>query len=123
MDKQRREDVRALVELAVPVVQALYRLAKYPFDYVGEPIQIRSEHVAKAAVAFLEGRITADELTSWANRLEAHDDIRVEGKTAQETDEILDAIFDFANPELTGCSLEETAKFVRSILSKGSVAS
>jgi hypothetical protein len=121
-DEQRRADVRALVELAVPIDQALNRLAKYPYDYLGEPIQVRSEHVAKAASEFLEGKITASELTAWANRLELHDDVLAEGKTDQETDEILEAIFDFANPELTGCSVEDTAKFIRSILTKDSIS-
>ena len=122
-DDQRRADVKALVELGVPIVEALNRLAKYPFDYVGEPIRLRSEHVGKAALEYLEGRITASELTAWANRLEAHDDVQAEGKTPQETDEILEAIFDFANPELSGCSLEDTAKFVRCVILKNSVSS
>jgi hypothetical protein len=121
-DEQRRADVRALVELAVPIHQALDKLAKYPFDYLGEPIQVRSEHIAKAASEFLEGKITASELTAWANRLEAYDDVRVEGKTEEETDEIFDAIFRLATPELTGCSVEDTAKFIRSILTKDSIS-
>jgi hypothetical protein len=117
-DEQRQADVRALVELAVPIVQALNRLTKYPFDYVGEPVRVRSEHVGKAASKFLEGNIAASELTAWANRLEAYDDVLAEGKTQQETDEVIEAIFKLANPELSGCSLEDTAKFVRSIMLK-----
>ena len=115
-NEQRRADVKALVELERPIAEALARLAKYEFDYIGEPIRVRSEHVSKIAIEFLDGRISANELTAWANRLEANDDVQAEGKTAQETDEILEAIFDFANPELSGCSLEDTAKYVRSIM-------
>ena len=122
MNEQRRADVRALVELAIPIDQALEKLAEYPYDYTGEPIQVRSEHVAKAASKFLEGKITASELTAWANRLELYDDVLVEGKTAQETDEIHEAIFDFSNPELSGCSVEDTAKFICSILTKDSIS-
>jgi hypothetical protein len=122
MDEQRRADVRVLVELAVPVDQALNRLAKYPFDYLGEPIHVQSEHVAKAASEFLEGKITASELTAWANRLELHDDVLAKGKTDQETDEIFDAIFRFATPELTGCSVEDTAKSILSIMLKDSIS-
>jgi hypothetical protein len=122
MDEQRRADVRALVELAVPIDQALNRLAKYPFDYLGEPVHVRSEHVAKAASEFLDGKMTAIELTAWADRLELHDDVRVEGKTEQETDEIFDAIFRLATPELTGCSVEDTAKFIRSIMLKDPIS-
>jgi hypothetical protein len=117
-NEQRRTDVRALVELALPIDQALNRLAKYPFDYAGEPVRVRSEHVGKVASEFLEGKIAASELTAWADRLEANDDVLAEGETQQETDEIIHAIFRLANPELSGCSLEDTAKFVRSIMLK-----
>jgi hypothetical protein len=120
-DEQRRADVSALVELAIPIDQALDKLAKYPFDYLGEPIQVRSEHIAKAASEFLEGKITASDLTAWANRLEIYDDVRVEGRTDEETDEIFDAIFRLATPELTDCSVEDTAKFIRSIMLKNSI--
>jgi hypothetical protein len=122
MNEQRRADVRALVELAVPIDQALERLSKYPYDFLGEPIRVRSEHIGKAATEFLEGKITARELAAWADRLEIQDDVKADGKTDQETDEIINAIFAFANPELSGCSLEDTATFVRSIMLKDSVA-
>lgn len=74
------------------------------------------EHVGKAVSGFLEGKINASGLTAWAGRLESFDDVLPEGNNPEETDQIIQVIFELANPELSGCSLVDTAKFIRSLL-------
>lgn len=110
--------VSDLVSLTISVSAAKETLALYPFDYVGEPFQIRASHLHYALTKCLDGELSATELHDWAELLEFRDDVVSGGALDEEKAAIFDAIFALANPTLNPGTVTETAKFLQSELGR-----
>lgn len=72
---ERREALRDLIELRMPVADGLCRLGA--FNRFDGPVvfTLRLEHIRRALERYLDGHLTADEVAAWADVLEAREDL------------------------------------------------
>jgi hypothetical protein len=96
----RLELVEALVEFKMPVDETIGHLSNFEFDFHGEPIVMHSGHLRHALMLFLEGQVSSLDLQNWAEALEFRDDVKVLGRSEEESTFVGRALLYLANPEL-----------------------
>jgi hypothetical protein len=102
----RKELVQALVRYELPIEPVLERLATFGFDST-PLVTLRAKDVVAMLSRYLEGELTAEQVTDWADQLEVRDDVEAE---APYRDQIKEWIFQLANPNLTeGVTIELAA--------------
>jgi hypothetical protein len=75
---ERLAAVRDLIELRNSLSNCRSRLARFPWDFNGEPVLLSRSNVEAVLKSFLEGRINSGALEEWADLLELRDDVTYE---------------------------------------------
>ncbi len=102
----RKQLLEALLTSESPTDNLLSALAEFGWDCEEELVLLRCDHVAAVLRRFRKGGISAQNVSGWADAVEARDDIGFE----EGCEEILtDVIYELANPELTRSLSSETA--------------
>lgn len=107
--------LRDLVQHRVSTATASSALRAFPWD-AEELLDLRVDHVVAMLQRFEGGGIDADELTAWADAVEARDDL---GRQPGCEDTINDALFTLSNPELLDRDLVDVARELRAELAAG----
>ncbi len=94
----RLDAVRDLVELRVPVAEAVSVLRGFPWDE-DELVDLDVAHVTAALAAYDAGALDATDLEAWADAVEGRDDI---GRTAGQEQLLNDVLMALSSPELFG---------------------
>lgn len=97
-DDERRGALRDLIELRLPVDDAVQALSVYVWDNEHELAQVDRSAAITLLDAYLEKRISGQDVTRWANSLEGRDDVALEAGSAEM---LKGLIFELATPELT----------------------
>jgi hypothetical protein len=98
VNSDRQKTVQSLIELSRPLDFVAEEIHKFKWDYDGETVELRPNHLLAILNAFLEGHMSADEVEKWANLVEGREDISFEPASR---DWIEQAIYELANPALT----------------------
>jgi hypothetical protein len=102
--------LRSLFALDRPLCEILESLRRFPWDSDEDLVILKFEDVATILDRFLEGELSRDDVESWANSIESREDIGFD-ETGEEL--IKDAIYQLANPELSGPLTAESARELR----------
>jgi hypothetical protein len=98
MTKERLNAVKALIDLSVPLEKLGGWLSQFEWDYDGEPVELRSDHVVRVLASYVKGTLSANEVETWADLVESREDISFDPKSE---DWLRKAIYELANPLLT----------------------
>ena len=98
MIKNRFEVLKSLVEFSCPLETINTAILEFEWDYEGEPIELRREHLINVIDRYTRGDLSASEVEQWANLLEGREDISFE-KNSEEW--ISKLIYELANPSIT----------------------
>ena len=111
----RKSALHALIEYSLPIDNAIARLANEPWDAPEPLVYLSAEDVERILQRFLDGELTHEQVTDWADLLECREDIAP--KPGQEV--LTEVLFRLANPYLaspvTRAGAEEMQIAVRSI--------
>ncbi|RJQ80329.1 hypothetical protein D5S17_07620 [Pseudonocardiaceae bacterium YIM PH 21723] len=102
--QRRTEALLDLLELRVPLAQALKELATFGFAYDVDLCLIELRHVRGVVAAFVDGRLSADDCRDWADALEIREDVGF-GEHGEEL--MKEFVFRVANPEINGPFIAE----------------
>lgn len=72
-------------------------LVKFRWDSEEELVVLKRKHLAGVLIKFLNGQLSGDDVTEWANAIELREDIGIE---SENENLIKDIMFDLANPEI-----------------------
>jgi hypothetical protein len=93
----RKALLAALVRYELPVEPVLNRLASVPWDSTEELARIGAADIVAILDRFIDGELSAEQVTDWADLLEVRDDVGVDPHHENALREI---IFRLANPNL-----------------------
>ncbi len=96
--RSRIELLGALIGLTEPVSAVTQELSAYGWDSPNELVALRLRDIAAVLQRFIDGELTIQHVTDWANAIEGREDI---GYELGAESIIRDAIYELANPELT----------------------
>ncbi|MEV7550239.1 hypothetical protein AB0N89_11495 [Amycolatopsis sp. NPDC089917] len=96
-DYGREEALRDLVELRVPLRQAVDRLVSFGWDSDGELVTFEVKDALNVVQAFLSGGLDVASVQLWADTLEGRDDL---GFQLENRDALKDFLFQFSSPEI-----------------------
>jgi len=105
--------LKALVQLKMPIPEAVSCLVEFPSDYETELVVLTPEHFRHVLSLFKHGALSAVEIQEWANALECRDDVGFS------TSPIRELLHELANPLLTQPLFGERANFLLSHLPDG----
>lgn len=97
-DKRRLLIIADLLAMARPLKDIANELAEFNWDYEGDGIELRPQHLCSVLEHFLEGKLTATEIEEWANLIEMREDVAVKGVAKKKMEDVL---HELANPLLT----------------------
>lgn len=89
--------LRRLIELTVPVGQAVEELAELGSSLPGALVTITSADATRVLDCFLEGAVPAEDCGRWAGALRTRRDVAVEGGCE---DLLRTLLFELASPQL-----------------------
>lgn len=95
----RLELLHDLVAFDKPVEVLADDLAKFDWDYEGQPLIINASEIQQILQRFLAGELNAKELEDWANLIECREDLDFEESKHEAIENI---IYCLANPTLQG---------------------
>ena len=98
MNQNRLEIVKSLIELSRPLDAVAVTICEFSWDYEGEPVELRREHLVSVLSRYLSGKLSASDVEKWANLLEGRDDICFEKGSEEWINEV---VYELANPSLT----------------------
>ena len=107
--RSRQELVRALIEYEEDIPNLMQELREYGWDSEEELATLAPQHLEKVLNDYVSGKITAIQVTAWANSIERREDIQVLDSHKDTIDEML---FWLANPEINFSISQELAKRV-----------
>ncbi len=93
---EREEILSDLVHLRRSLADIRRDLTKYPWDFEKPMVMIGKGDFLNILKKCRDGSISPEELANWADAITLRDDIGFE------TDEMLEIIFELANPEVNG---------------------
>jgi hypothetical protein len=95
---QRRDAILDVVKLRKPLLTAVEVLRTFPWDWADLPLaELTVSDVCHAIDAYLAGELDAQDLSFWANSVEARDDLAVSPSSA---DVIREILFELITPEI-----------------------
>jgi hypothetical protein len=104
----RRQVVNHLVQWSMPLAEIEEHLKRFPWDSDQGVLAICTrEHAARALERFLEGAVSAEDLSRWADTINLRDDIGYEPVSGRKVQRM---IFELANPEAFDPVTPETAR-------------
>jgi hypothetical protein len=77
--ESRKEAVTRLVAYELPIEPVLQALAAFPLDS-DELVRLGRSDLVAILDRFLSGRLTADQVTDWADQVEVRDDVERQGR-------------------------------------------
>ena len=104
---ERAEALRDLVELRVPVEDAVAALAPFGWDSDTELVTFTRADALRLVSNYLDRTLSAQEAQRWAEALEGRDDLGLEPGFA---DILKQFLFEIATPELTEYLSPEVAR-------------
>ena len=99
----RREAVYDLIQLRCPLNESLAHLAAFVWSSQEDLANVEARDITHALDEFIAGRISAEELSAWAEEVQGREDIGVD---PSERDFIADALFQLSTPEICGAANE-----------------
>ena len=96
-EADRRRLLAALVRYEPPIAPLLNQLALLPWDSTEELVRVGSADIVAILDRFIDGELSADQVTDWADLLEVRDDVGMDPRHGKALREI---IFRLANPNL-----------------------
>lgn len=90
--------IQCLLTLSQPLMEITEKLAGVEWDYEGECVELRKEHLRSALQKYLDGILSGEDIELWANQIESREDIEFEASAERE---IQDVLYQLANPLLT----------------------
>ncbi|MEI7059235.1 hypothetical protein WBG06_25670 [Nocardioides sp. CCNWLW239] len=96
MSENRLQILDDLLNRRIPTAEAHAALKRFPWDEE-ELIDLRVEHVASVLTDIIDGKLSPDEGTAWADAIDSRDDI---GRQPGHEDDLNDALFQLSSPEL-----------------------
>jgi hypothetical protein len=96
-DLERKKAVEDLVVRRGPVSEALLRLKRFPWDSDTELVILTRADALRLLDEYLQGKLTSDSCTEWADAVEVRNDIGLEEGYE---DLLKDFIFELANPKI-----------------------
>lgn len=103
----RFDVLRELLAFSKPVAVLSNSLAKFDWDYEGEPRVVIASQIQVVLKRFLAGEYSAEELENWANLIECREDLEFE---EVKHGAIENVIYCLANPALQGEITPESCK-------------
>ena len=97
MISPRTRLVLDLIEMRRPVQDVLRELRAYPWDSEAL-VAITRDHVASTLKKYLSGELSSADVETWANAIEARDDVDVEKDDGALVESI---VWELANPTLS----------------------
>lgn len=98
MANQRLDSLNKLIQLSVPLSEAIADLGKFEWDSEVALVQLKAADLRMILTKFLNKEMTAEEVERWANAIECRDDV--------DYSQVSEAIDVLANP-LTRTPLTE----------------
>jgi hypothetical protein len=106
----RKALLAALVRYELPVEPVLNRLASVPWDSTEELARIGAADIVSILDRFIDGELSAEQVTEWADLLEVRDDVGVD---PHHENALRDIIFRLANPNLRDAITPAMASRIR----------
>jgi hypothetical protein len=114
--RDRKTLLERLVAYQLPIEPVLEGLSYFPFDSDQELVCIHRDDVIAVIDRFISGKLTAEQVTDWADQVEVRDDLKLE---ANHREILRDAIFRLANPNLSDPVTLDAVRAIRSKLAGG----
>jgi len=106
---ERKQIIEHLVKLDMPLMEIMKQLAEFKWDSE-ELVTLTVENLTDKLNRILDGSLDAEEVSAWADIVEMRDDIDYE------TDEVKQAIFEMANPDINGeLNQDKVSSLMRSL--------
>ena len=106
----RTDALKALIEVHLPVSEAIARMSQFAWDSEEYLAVLTPESLERALNLFTEGSLTASDIEAWANALECRDDLALSEPVVSKV------LFELANPALTYPLSAERVSHLLSIL-------
>jgi len=107
--------LNSLIRLDRPIGEIRAELSTFPWDSPSELVTLTAEDIRSVLTRFTSGTLTASEVSEWADAIELREDIAFE---ARYHEEIVDAIFFMADPQLNGPLNQNEISRLVALLSK-----
>lgn len=95
--RSRTDALKSLVELRLPIGQAVAALTRYPWDSDEELLILTRANALRLMRGYQQGELTAAECRRWAETLEGRDDVGLENGFE---DLLKEFLFQISTPEL-----------------------
>lgn len=105
--RSRVELLTALLGFREPVSALAQELSAFGWDSADELVALHRRDISAVLRRFMDGEITKQDVTDWANAIEGREDV---GYEAGSEPIVRDAIYELANPELTRAVSPDAAK-------------
>lgn len=115
-NEERATALRDLIELRLPVDAAVHALSVYAWDSEQELARIDRSAAIHLLDAYLQERVSSEEVARWANAIEGRDDVALDPGSEEM---LKDFIFEMATPELTESLTVDRASWWKARLTDG----
>ncbi|CAM3783135.1 hypothetical protein [Smaragdicoccus niigatensis] len=115
MNNQRLEALLDLVELRVPLDEAIPQLNEFAWDSEHPIVLLTIEHLSSVIDRFLTGGLSPADCALWADAVEVRDGI---GRQAGVEQLLNDFLFEVSAPEINGPLTSERAREWQSVFAK-----
>jgi hypothetical protein len=106
--------LKSLAAYTLPIEPVLAELQEYGWDAEGPLFTVTRQHVGGVLSRYLEGQLTSEQVTDWADLVECREDLGYE-KGFEE--DLKRTVFELANPNLTEPVSPTAAHAIRDKLS------
>lgn len=114
MPRSRAELLNDLADYKLPIEPVVAELREYGWDSIAPLFTVTRLHVLGVLSRYLDGQITSQQVTDWADLLECREDLDYEKDSEVQ---LKQAVFELANPNLTAPVSPEVVEAIRLKLS------
>jgi hypothetical protein len=107
---KHKEALRSLIEYRLPIEPLLAELRGFGWDSGQDLVIFESADISKLLQRYLDGHLTPEQVTDWADLIECREDI---GFRVEEKEFCTMTIFRLANPNINGVVNLELAKQIQ----------
>src|SRR5262245_44320527 len=76
---ERLKAVEDLLNFSMSLELSAQRLRRFDWDYIGQGVILRPQHLKTALRRYLIGEVSAGQIEAWANLIEGRDDVDLLG--------------------------------------------
>ncbi len=91
----RKDALKALVEVEMPIAAAIARMDEFDWDSDEHLAVLAPQHLEHALSLYVGGSLSASDIEDWANALECRDELALSDPIVSEV------LFELANPLIT----------------------